>query len=118
MGKLRFPMENAPICRSRFMESACGSTRWRSHVAQLFCLVALAIPAVSKAQFSPPVPLPTFKQAMINGPECLKYPQLSVFANASGKGSHDAWLAEGQHWREERRVRVGFSGSRYEDPRL
>jgi gamma-glutamyl hercynylcysteine S-oxide synthase len=107
-----------PMCRSRFMESARRSTRWRSYVAQLFCFVALAIPAVSKAQFSPSVPLPIFKQAMINGPECLKYPQWSLFANECSEGSHDAWLEEVHHWREERRVRVGFSDARYEDPRL
>jgi len=55
---------------------------------------------------------------MINGPECLTYPQLSLFANACSEGSHRAWLGEVQQWREERRVRAGFSGTRYEDPRL
>ena len=118
MNKPRVPMENAPICRSRFMESACRSTRWRSHVAQLFCLVALAIPAVSKAQLSPPVPFPTFKQAMINGPECLNFPALANRWKECDDAAHGSWLADIRAWRAERRVRVGLDVARYDDPRL
>ena len=31
---------------------------------------------------------------------------------------HDAWLADIQHWRSERRIRIGYSGSRYDIPAL
>jgi iron(II)-dependent oxidoreductase len=31
---------------------------------------------------------------------------------------HDAWLADIQYWRSERRIRIGYSGSRYDIPAL
>ena len=31
---------------------------------------------------------------------------------------HQAWLADVRHWREERRIRIGYDGSRYELPGL
>jgi formylglycine-generating enzyme required for sulfatase activity len=31
---------------------------------------------------------------------------------------HDAWLADIQHWRDERRIRIGYDGSRYDLPAL
>jgi len=99
-------------------KSACRSTRWRSHVAQLFCLVALAIPALSQAQLSAPVPLPTFRQAMINGPECLNFPALANRWKECDDAAHGSWLADIRAWRAERRVRVGLDVARYDDPRL
>src|SRR5260221_7319009 len=115
MNKTRVTMKNASICRSRFMDSACRSTRWRSHVAQLFCLVALTIPAVSKKQLSPPVPFPTFKQAMINGSECLNFPALANRWKECDDAAYGSWLADFWAWRAERRVRVGLDVARYDD---
>jgi len=31
---------------------------------------------------------------------------------------HDAWLADIRHWRSERRIRIGYDGSRYDTPEL
>jgi formylglycine-generating enzyme required for sulfatase activity len=31
---------------------------------------------------------------------------------------HDAWLADIRHWREERRIRIGYDGSRYDVPAM
>src|SRR4051812_40406847 len=31
---------------------------------------------------------------------------------------HDAWLADLHHWRNERLIRVGYDGSRYDNPAL
>ena len=33
-----------------------------------------------------------------------------------GAGDHEAWLADIRHWRDERRIRVGYDGSRYDRP--
>src|SRR4051794_37038255 len=33
-------------------------------------------------------------------------------------GSHDAWLKDVTHWRDERRIRIGFDPARYEMPAL
>jgi iron(II)-dependent oxidoreductase len=59
------------------------------------------------------------KGQQIPTPECL------IMKGAWEGGSkpcsvpeHDAWLADIQHWRSERRIRVGYSGSRYDMPAL
>ena len=31
---------------------------------------------------------------------------------------HEAWLADIRHWRDERRIRIGYDGSRYDMPEL
>ncbi len=33
-----------------------------------------------------------------------------------GATEHDSWLADIRHWRDERRIRVGYDGSRYDEP--
>jgi gamma-glutamyl hercynylcysteine S-oxide synthase len=55
----------------------------------------------------------------IPAPECL-------MMKGEGQGEskfctpedHDAWLADIQHWRSERLIRVGYDGSRYDQPEL
>ena len=32
------------------------------------------------------------------------------------QNEHDSWLADIRHWRDERRIRIGYDGSRYELP--
>ncbi len=34
------------------------------------------------------------------------------------QNEHEAWLADVTHWRNERRIRIGYSGSRYDLPAL
>jgi gamma-glutamyl hercynylcysteine S-oxide synthase len=31
-------------------------------------------------------------------------------------GEHEAWLSDIRHWRDERRIRIGYDGSRYDRP--
>jgi gamma-glutamyl hercynylcysteine S-oxide synthase len=33
-----------------------------------------------------------------------------------GQNEHDAWLTDIRHWREERKIRIGYDGSRYDLP--
>jgi gamma-glutamyl hercynylcysteine S-oxide synthase len=39
-------------------------------------------------------------------------------SNACTPADHAAWLADIQHWRTERRIRIGYDGSRYDMPAL
>ena len=32
--------------------------------------------------------------------------------------SHDEWLRDVRHWRDERRIRIGYSGARYDNPQF
>jgi gamma-glutamyl hercynylcysteine S-oxide synthase len=59
------------------------------------------------------------KNQLIPGPGCLK---------GTGEGEkpyqpctaadHEAWLADVRHWREERLIRLGYDGARYNEPAL
>lgn len=51
------------------------------------------------------------KGQLIPGPECLAKPPCSETA-------HQEWLADVKRWRDERRIRIGYDGSRYNDQAL
>jgi formylglycine-generating enzyme required for sulfatase activity len=39
-------------------------------------------------------------------------------STACGHNEHDAWLGDIRHWRDERRIRIGYNGARYDVPAL
>jgi len=89
----------------------------RLAAAAAVLLAALATPAA--AQDSRYVAFPWSKQSMIAGPACLDYPQPWEGAwTPCTAADHAAWLADVRRWRDERRIRIGYDGARYEDPRL
>src|SRR6478672_2682639 len=52
-------------------------------------------------------------------PECLTMKGLwEGGSKACTQNEHEAWLADIKHWRDERRIRIGYDGSRYELPAL
>ncbi len=56
-------------------------------------------------------------------PDCLtlKNPYQTALAGgfiACPPLSHEIWLADVSHWRTERRIRIGYDGSRYDNPAL
>ncbi len=56
-------------------------------------------------------------------PECLTFNTAYVSVLNSGyqpctADVHDAWLKDLTHWRTERRIRIGYDGSRYDTPAL
>ncbi|PYX68543.1 MAG: sulfatase-modifying factor protein [Acidobacteria bacterium] len=52
-------------------------------------------------------------------PECLTMRGLwEGGSKACTQNEHEAWLADITHWRNERRIRIGYNGSRYNLPAL
>jgi iron(II)-dependent oxidoreductase len=57
------------------------------------------------------------KNHLIPGPSCLAMKGLDGFT-ACSESTHQDWLNDITHWREERRIRIGYDGSRYHNPAL
>ena len=53
----------------------------------------------------------------ISGPACLNAHDEAA-ATACTTAEHEAWLTDIRHWRTERRIRIGYNGTRYEMPEL
>ncbi|HEY1946077.1 MAG TPA: SUMF1/EgtB/PvdO family nonheme iron enzyme [Bryobacteraceae bacterium] len=51
------------------------------------------------------------KNQLIPGPECRGGP-------AACGSTHQEWLKDVSHWRAERKIRIGYDGSRYDNPAL
>ena len=52
-------------------------------------------------------------------PECLTMKGLwEGGSKPCTQNEHEAWLADITHWRDERRIRIGYDGSRYDLPAL
>ena len=86
-----------------------------SHGIALFVAVVLLAASTVSAQDSHFRP----EHQQIPTPGCL------IMTGAWEGGSkpctqneHDAWLADIRHWRDERRIRIGYDGSRYDLPAL
>ena len=85
----------------------------KSAVLQLAILVlAAAIGVAQDSQFSP-------KGHQIPVPDCLSMKGLwEGGSKTCSQNEHEAWLADITHWRNERRIRVGYDGARYDLPAL
>ena len=76
-------------------------------------VVFLAVSGLAPAQDTRYAP----KGQQIPGPDCLTMKgaweggSLPCTAN-----EHEMWLADITHWRSERRIRIGYEGSRYARP--
>jgi formylglycine-generating enzyme required for sulfatase activity len=75
-------------------------------------LATATIFSAQDSRFSP-------QDQQIPVPECLTMKGLwEGGSKPCSQTEHEAWLADITHWRMERRIRVGYSGSRYELPAL
>jgi gamma-glutamyl hercynylcysteine S-oxide synthase len=77
--------------------------RWTPLFKLLLCL-----PIACYAQDSRYPP----KNQLIPGPACLASRGLGGAASC-GESTHVEWLNDVTHWRDERRIRIGYDGSRY-----
>lgn len=78
-------------------------------------LLIFTLSAIASAQDSkfPPA------EQQIPVPECLSMRGLwEGGSKACTQNEHEAWLADITHWRNERRIRIGYNGSRYDLPAL
>src|ERR1700761_6098469 len=81
--------------------------------------LSAATSSPAQAQDSQYVAFPWTKQSMIAGPACLAYPMPWEGPwSACTPAAHQAWLADVRRWRDERRIRIGYDGARYADPRV
>ena len=60
------------------------------------------------------------KSEQIPAPECLNlhFAWEHLLQSTCPPGTHESWLRDLQHWRSERRVRIGYDPSRYLLPEL
>ena len=60
------------------------------------------------------------KNQLIPTPDCLtlKAAWTGTSSNACTSETHAEWLKDITHWRNERRIRIGYNGKRYEEPAL
>ncbi len=82
-------------------------------IAPYIVLVLLAFACLSSAQDSHYRP----EKQQIPAPGCLN--MKGAWEGGStpcGQHEHDAWLTDLRHWRDERKIRIGYDGSRYDLP--
>lgn len=73
--------------------------------------VVVAVATLVSAQDSKFPP----KDQQIPVPECLRMKGLwEGGSQACTQNEHEAWLADITHWRNERRIRIGYDGARYD----
>ena len=87
----------------------------KSRIASFLVAVVLAIVGTLSAQDSRFRP----DRQQIPTPGCLVMKGAwEGGSTACTQNEHDAWLTDIRHWRIERRIRIGYNGSRYDLPAL
>jgi len=92
--------------------------KWGAMKSQKIRFIALVLFAYAIAQAQDSHFSPTDQQIPV--PDCLSAARDLWLAGAKlcTQADHDAWLADIRHWRDERRIRTGYDGSRYDLPAL
>ncbi len=85
----------------------------RSNLAYFALIItAVTITSAQDSKFPP-------AEQQIPVPECLTLRGLwEGGSKTCTQNEHEAWLADITHWRNERRIRIGYNGSRYDLPAL
>jgi iron(II)-dependent oxidoreductase len=77
----------------------------------LFLGAAVGITLSQDTKFPP-------QKQQIPGPSCLDIKDEGDVSRLCSVREHQEWLADIRHWRDERRIRIGYSAARYELPAL
>jgi iron(II)-dependent oxidoreductase len=78
-----------------------------SYLATLFCLATITAANAQDSSFKP-------VGQQIPAPSCLTVHSLWEGGSpVCDQKTHDAWLKDVRHWRDERRIRIGYNGERY-----
>lgn len=81
-------------------------------------LAIIAFFSLTSSVFSQDTHYPPAGQ-QIPAPSCLTmHPAWEGVSQACSADAHEAWLNDVKHWRAERRIRIGYDGSRYARPEL
>jgi formylglycine-generating enzyme required for sulfatase activity len=97
------------------MRTGSGNQLW---LPMLVVLIG-TLTTFSWAQDTRVVP-PSFSEQLLNLPPCMGsgMPGMGGPRMPCGPQAHHEWIADLNHWRTERRIRVGYDPSRYELPAL
>src|SRR5216684_2948029 len=84
-----------------------------SRMLLFLVLISLSMPAIAQDTRY------RVDRQQIPTPACLAMrPAWEGGGTACAANEHESWLADITHWRNERRIRIGYDGSRYELPAL
>jgi len=89
----------------------------RTHGIRLAVLLFLALGNAFEAKSQDAIHRP--KNQLIPAPECLTLKGAwDGGYKPCSEASHQLWLKDVQHWRMERKIRIGYNSARYERPEL
>ena len=91
----------------------------RSKASCFLMTMFLVVATLVEAQDTKFVPGGPWEQLMIAPPDCLSpSDEWKPTDNERSCVDHEEWLNDITHWRAERRIRIGYDGSRYQIPSL
>jgi formylglycine-generating enzyme required for sulfatase activity len=96
----------------------------RINAFPILLMAAMFVVISARAQDTRFVTPGAWEEGMINPPPCLNMRSaweamaISAEPQECPDNAHDLWIKDIRHWREERKIRVGYDGARYGVPEL